>query len=790
MSRYTPKPMQMEANPLSRASLQSLASTSESEDRNKAVAMADLLGENPERDSDEDILPPSPPPEEEDSASGGASASRGPSARSSRRSAPPPLSAIRESRDAKAPAGGDAKTLAGSINAKPLNWEFEKLKNLWAAFPPSANTALTEAKYAGRDSVEITMRKNKFRVEFSKMALISVSSGKEKSVRFTVHRDESETKCVSLKISAHGMQNPDTLQPCCLYLVVRQRSRVFHQTQVLPKASEAVWFPFNILLANLNPKEQITFAVYDYLPVDDDPLLGQTSIGVQQLSLLSKNGTRPLEDEAGRDAGVLKFHLVKIGHRKPSGSIQALKENAAPFVLGVVDRTKNKAGKIEYRLRATPTAENPDVDTPWDTSAKFGRIVELNDTLTRLKVLEAYKDAIAPFPPRPKNLFGHSRKFLDDRQLKLQVYLYSLMSLCVPPSSGETPEARSLRETLYEFLGVTAKVKDERARRDLEERARAARERAKKREAERKRDLEENDVGYVKEQYEAKIKALMAQLSNSKERFDRAQREHADEKMDLERQLSEAKGEKAPPPPAALSRRPQPPLLPGARAGTSQPPPPPRTGGAARNGQRFGPYVRNTTVATLRRRDPRVRNIQDWYLVKKQYQTHGRIVVGLEVRGIDGTDMEGAEGEVTSISADGKTCVLLQVNRGVEERTPDVACADLEPVPDDDKESNALIVYYSTAPGNTEVRKRTMWMTYLLDQLQVYYITKDVSVNRKDREFMIRQSRAPWRRSLPQLFKGDQYLITWPEMRELNNQNMLVTYLWRQAKHVFMRSLT
>jgi hypothetical protein len=272
-------------------------------------------------------------------------------------------------------------------------------------------------------------------------------------------------------------------------------------------------------------------------------------------------------------------------------------------------------------------------------------------------------------------------------------------------------------------------------------------------ERERKRRLA-NDPVYIRKMFEAKLKGLMDQLTQTKEDLKNRNLQHeAAIKQMKESHANELKGrEKV----ASMS--------PKSHAFTSGIPPP-----AIR---KRGPL--NTTLKKHRSK------ITDWFLVQKDYRhKEGDIIVGAEVRGTVDTRMEGTVHTIL-----GDYCSVLTFNRGIERVVEDVPIKELEII-DDEKDADRLIMYFSSASGNTQVKKYIDRMKYLLDHLRVRYTMIDISCDRKQREHMIEASQSQFKREIPQLFKGDMYLINWPEMQELHERDKLVGFFWRHARHVF-----
>jgi len=88
-----------------------------------------------------------------------------------------------------------------------------------------------------------------------------------------------------------------------------------------------------------------------------------------------------------------------------------------------------------------------------------------------------------------------------------------------------------------------------------------------------------------------------------------------------------------------------------------------------------------------------------------------------------------------------------------------------------------LVVYTSSCPGNTMTRKYTISLLNLLDALKIKYEIKDVSLDRKTREWMLSNSCAVNKRQTPQVFKENRFLAVWPEIHEVHEQGLLLAFL-------------
>mmetsp|Transcript_3230 Transcript_3230/g.4681 ORF Transcript_3230/g.4681 Transcript_3230/m.4681 type:complete len:203 (-) Transcript_3230:103-711(-) len=88
-----------------------------------------------------------------------------------------------------------------------------------------------------------------------------------------------------------------------------------------------------------------------------------------------------------------------------------------------------------------------------------------------------------------------------------------------------------------------------------------------------------------------------------------------------------------------------------------------------------------------------------------------------------------------------------------------------------------LVAYVSMCPGSTIVRKNTLRFINLLNALKIKFEVKDISSDRKAKEWLLQNSKAENKRLTPQLFKGGRYLAQWEEIRDTHEQGCLVEFL-------------
>ena len=88
-----------------------------------------------------------------------------------------------------------------------------------------------------------------------------------------------------------------------------------------------------------------------------------------------------------------------------------------------------------------------------------------------------------------------------------------------------------------------------------------------------------------------------------------------------------------------------------------------------------------------------------------------------------------------------------------------------------------LVFYYSSAPGSTAIRKRTMRFLAMLDAFEIVYEPVDVSLDRKRRDQVFTNSKAAYSRTLPQLFRGKAYLAVWADVRRATQEGALAELL-------------
>jgi len=92
-----------------------------------------------------------------------------------------------------------------------------------------------------------------------------------------------------------------------------------------------------------------------------------------------------------------------------------------------------------------------------------------------------------------------------------------------------------------------------------------------------------------------------------------------------------------------------------------------------------------------------------------------------------------------------------------------------------------VVVFVSMCPASTMIRKHTMSLVNLFRALNIKFETKDVSSDRKSREYMLENSTAANKRLTPQVFKGGKFLAQWPQIQDIHEEGKLVSFLLSAA---------
>jgi len=496
-------------------------------------------------------------------------------------------------------------------------WEFEKRRGLWAAFPPRINQKLNEAFADGVDTVSIKIRTVDCVVHLGRKTMKSSRGGKEKKVRCRRKKHTVPARtCFKFKISAMELVNVDTFGMSDPYLVVSQNERVLYQTEVINDNLNPTWKMFEIFTDLVDSKLPLNFKIYDYDVIGEDQLLGQASLAVNQLKLLPRNSTVNIADESGKHVGEfgrLKFHLTDVVKSSSHRNQKGFTERPSPFLVSVTGRDKS-SGHILYTLKVIAPLVDYEKPVQWNIQAKFGVMKKFHDSIVPL--FGARAADIADFPPRPRSLFGHSQKFLNERQNKLNAYWNSLSKAIPSEMKGEALHVKKMRESLYRFLMV--------------------------------------------EKHMSKIKEEIELARNRKSRQDHDRKlQH----MEFKAKAREIKRQQA------MSKR-----------------------------------------------------------------------------------------EKLGLSPEWRSAMVKERKIKIEPLTK-------------------LTVFFSSVPGSTQTRKYTIRLMDLLTNLQIKFEAKDISMDRKSREWMIGNSKAKAKRTTPQVFRNGKFLALWPEIHEALETDNLATLL-------------
>eukprot|EP00472_Partenskyella_glossopodia_P002045 CAMPEP_0197522506 /NCGR_PEP_ID=MMETSP1318-20131121/7635_1 /TAXON_ID=552666 /ORGANISM="Partenskyella glossopodia, Strain RCC365" /LENGTH=450 /DNA_ID=CAMNT_0043074905 /DNA_START=3 /DNA_END=1355 /DNA_ORIENTATION=+ len=297
---------------------------------------------------------------------------------------------------------------------------------------------------------------------------------------------------LKFKISAQDLPNVDINGLSDPYLVLTQNNKIIYQSEVVQDNLSPSWQPFGVLMQIIDHKQAITFQVYDYDLVEKDELLGQVQIGVNQLKLLAKNSLIDLADEVGHhvgELGKLKLHFVALS-RTASDSLRegrSVAERPSPYLVSVLGRERT-GGKIFYTLRVIAPLADARKPLEWHVQRKFGQMHKFNDAIKPF--LLEFKGQLEEFPPRPRALFGHSKKFLDERQKALNSY-WNALCRCIPDKSKlDSTNLKKLRKEFFLFLEVKIHMDKFKVARNAEVREIKRRE-ADKKLMERRKELKE-----------------------------------------------------------------------------------------------------------------------------------------------------------------------------------------------------------------------------------------------------------------------------------------------------------
>eukprot|EP00468_Gymnochlora_sp_CCMP2014_P004247 CAMPEP_0167750802 /NCGR_PEP_ID=MMETSP0110_2-20121227/6195_1 /TAXON_ID=629695 /ORGANISM="Gymnochlora sp., Strain CCMP2014" /LENGTH=584 /DNA_ID=CAMNT_0007636167 /DNA_START=1 /DNA_END=1755 /DNA_ORIENTATION=- len=421
------------------------------------------------------------------------------------------------------------------IPAGDQQWEYEVKRGVWATFNEEANVQLVRS-VALNQTVKVKVKGTTFTVDFKRMTH-KPGMGRERRVRVRSKSSQERRKCMKFKISANNLINVDTFGLSDPYLLLSQGEKILYQSEVVDDNLNPTWRTFEIFYDTIDERVPITFKVYDYEVIEKDQVLGQVDLTVNQLRHFTSNKAIPLADESGQhigECGKLRFHACNVLRASVSQMRRGSTERPSPYLVQIVGRDKHE-GHIVYFLRVIAPLADTRKPIQWKLIRKFGTMSKFYDKIKNH--LGDRKVLIRPFPPRPRNIFGHSQKFLNERQALLNGFWDSLCKAIPSKMQNEPKDLTIVRERLYSFLEIEKNMEKFRTEiREEKERYRASVENFKKAQGWHQRNLSKDGFFLRKISVTQSRKARIEEQKQKLKEFKRQQFSTVKEKLGLGQQ--------------------------------------------------------------------------------------------------------------------------------------------------------------------------------------------------------------------------------------------------------------